>query len=67
MTNSVVKLTLPGGRGYDIRIGAGVNASLGESMAALTPHRSVALIADSNVAPLYDKKSQENYSHRCQV
>jgi len=53
VTNSVVKLTLPGGRGYDIRIGAGVNASLGESIAALTPHRSVALIADSNVAPLY--------------
>lgn len=53
MTNSVVKLTLPDGRGYDVRIGAGVNAGLGEHIAALTPHRSVALIADSNVAPLY--------------
>ncbi|MGI6220331.1 MAG: 3-dehydroquinate synthase [Coriobacteriales bacterium] len=53
MTNSVVKLTLPGGRGYDIRIGAGANASLGERVAELTPYRSAALVVDSNVAPLY--------------
>ncbi len=53
MRSSVVRLTLPSGSGYDIRVGSGVNAKLGEHLASITDIRSVALIADSNVAPRY--------------
>lgn len=53
---TVVRLTLPSGSGYDIRIGAGVNEALGTHVAAATPYRAAALISDSNVAPLHSER-----------
>lgn len=53
MSASVVRLSLPSGSRYDIRIGAGVNAHLGSFVAEATPHRAAALVSDANVAPLY--------------
>lgn len=53
MTASVVRLSLPSGAGYDIRIGAGITSKLGEHLARAISPRPCALIADSNVAPLY--------------
>lgn len=53
MGRSVVKLNLPGGRHYDIRIGAGITGELGERIAECTPYRHAAIVSDSNVAPIY--------------
>ncbi|MGI6216440.1 MAG: 3-dehydroquinate synthase [Coriobacteriales bacterium] len=53
MSNSVVRLSLPDGKTYDIRIGSGVNNEIGKHVAELTGIRSAAVISDSNVAPLY--------------
>ena len=41
MSARVVRLTLPDGKRYDIRIGAGVTASLGEHVAAATKSRTL--------------------------
>ena len=53
MSAKAVRIDLSGGRGYDIRIGAGLTRELGQRIAQHTPHRHAALICDSNVAPLY--------------
>lgn len=53
MGRSVVKLNLPDGRHYDIRIGSGITAELGERVAECTPYRHVAIVSDSNVVPMH--------------
>ena len=59
MGASVVRIGLPDGRGYDIRIGSGVTAQLGERIAERTAARHAALVCDSNVAPLHASRVRE--------
>ncbi len=56
MTVNLIKLALPSGSKYDIRIGSGVNSKLGDVIAGITDYRSLALIADSTVSKLYSEK-----------
>ncbi len=56
MKSSVVRLSFPNSTGYDIRIGSGIVSTLGNRLAEITPIRSAALIADSNVAPLHAER-----------
>ena len=56
MSNSLIKLCLPTGSSYDIRIGADITSELGKYVAEVTQHRTCALISDTNVAPLYSKQ-----------
>ena len=59
MSDNIVRLTLPAGSRYDIRIGSGALAHLGDDVAAATPYRAAAIVSDSHVAPLYSAKVAE--------
>ncbi len=56
MSTRSIEVSLGDKRSYNINIGAGITEQLGEQIASLTPYRHIALICDSNIAPLYAKK-----------
>src|ERR1051326_1874016 len=48
-----VRLPVPAAVAYEIRIGPGLLASLGEAVRGVAPAPSAGIISDANVAPLY--------------
>ena len=59
MPSVKVVVNLPGKQPYDVRIGEGVLDSLGSKLRAVLPAcTQVALVSDSNVAPLYGSSAK---------
>ncbi len=56
MKNTTIRLNLPTGVGYDIKIGLGTTKTLGEDLSKITKTKTVALISDSNTSGLYQQK-----------
>ena len=52
MSSETVRIA-PSSRSYDVSVGANILYNAGEYLAPLLPSRSVFIISDSNVAPLY--------------
>jgi 3-dehydroquinate synthase len=64
MTTQRLKVTLDTGSSYDIRVGTGLLAKLGEHVGAATasPAGRAVVITDSNVGPLYLQQTREALS-----
>ncbi len=55
-----LEVPLSGGRGYEILIGRGLLDEAGSRMKAVYHGKNIAVIADSNVAPLYAARVEES-------
>lgn len=62
MTGKAIRLDL-GDRSYDVQVGSGTLDQIGDFVASLGSVRQVAVISDSNVAPLYGVRAVESIKH----